>query len=138
VPLELDVPHGYWASVTVLALAAPWPGLTTGRTAERVAGTLAGAIAALLVAFVLPIPGLLVTLAVVTGFAGVYYLDSHTRRTALLTAAIVLVGGSGGAAEVTAVVRVAMVGLAALVVILIALVLRWASSEIPVPDPRGR
>jgi uncharacterized membrane protein YccC len=134
VPLELDVPHGYWASVTVLALAAPWPGLTTGRTAERVAGTLAGAIAALLVAFVLP----LVTLAVVTGFAGVYYLDSHTRRTALLTAAIVLVGGSGGAAEVTAVVRVAMVGLAALVVILIALVLRWASSEMPVPDPRGR
>lgn len=129
--LALDVPHGYWAPVAVLGLAAPWPALTTRRAWERVAGTLVGSLAALTIAVLVPNEIILLLLAIVVGFAGLYYLELHARRTALLTAAIVLLGGSGGEADVTALLRVGMVGAAVACIVLIAFALGRVLASTP-------
>jgi uncharacterized membrane protein YccC len=73
----LDLPHGYWLTLTVLVVLQPDYGSTRQRAGQRVAGTLAGSVlASLLLWLALPPMVLLVAMAV-NMFAFAFFLKRN-------------------------------------------------------------
>lgn len=119
--VELDIPNGYWAIITIFVVFRPNRGESSHKAADRVAGTIAGGLLGLGVITVIDAPALLAIAAVGVIYAGLLVASTHPRwMTAASTAAIVLASGTAAGAEATALLRVAMVVVGVLAVLVAA------------------
>jgi len=86
----IDLPHGYWLTLTFLAVMAPSIGVSKTKTLQRVAGTIVGSGLALVVATLVHTRGL--ELAVGLGFviAAAVLSSNYQLYSALMTVGVVL------------------------------------------------
>ena len=73
----LDLDHGYWVPLTILAILQPDERATGVRVVQRAAGTLGGAAVILVITLVWDAPGLLLCCAAISAF-GLYALDHRS------------------------------------------------------------
>ena len=97
--LAFDVPHGYWAAMTLTLVLRRALEDTATTARRRVVGTVLGAVVALPLAALLPawvsaaVLGLLLV-----GMVGYALAGNYTLQVACLTPLIILLGSTGGAA----------------------------------------
>lgn len=102
--LQFQVPHGYWAAMTLTLVLRRARDETTLTARRRVVGTVLGAVVAVPLAAVLPqwAAGALLFLLLV-GVVGYALVGNYTLQVACLTPMIILLGSaSGGAAQLAA------------------------------------
>ena len=113
----LDLPHGYWLTLTFLAVMQPSIVGSKRKTLQRAGGTIVGAAAALVVASVVPATGAEIAVGLAFVIASVMLTSDYRVYAALMTVGVVLLV-EGKTPPVTAVeLRVGLTVVAALIVL---------------------
>ncbi len=98
---SLQLEHGYWATLTVLAVVQPSFTTSRRRAIARVAGTTVGALAAVVFTAAVTNADVLLGVGMILAVAALALTHSYAVKIGLLTAALVmLAGGHGDAASV--------------------------------------
>jgi hypothetical protein len=87
---KLGLPHGYWLTLTFLAVMTPTVVGTRLKTFQRVAGTIVGSGLALLVAMVVPTHGVEIAVGLAFVIASAVLSANYQLYTALMTIGVVL------------------------------------------------
>ena len=94
---SLNVPHGYWAAMTLTVVLRPYGAETQMLARQRVLGTVAGALLALGLVLVLPAWALLAATAVMVVLMVTYAsVGNYAAQVTFMTPLIVLLGSAGG------------------------------------------
>jgi hypothetical protein len=121
--MELQVPHGYWAAMTLTLVLRANPGETWLVAVQRIVGTVGGALVALSAAWLLPLwaigVALMISLVLSIGYSVV---GDNVRQVMFMTPTVILLG-SAGSSSVLALERTLMTLGGALVAIGLAFVL---------------
>lgn len=98
-----EVPHGYWVAVTLTVVLRPLHDLTRTKARQRILGTVGGVVLALILAWLLPVWGVMLALAaclvLMTSYA---LLGDYVRQVVFLTPAVVLLAPAGGVGLIAA------------------------------------
>ena len=98
---SLQLEHGYWLTVTVLAVVQPSLTTSRRRAFSRVAGTTVGALLAVVFASVVTNSDVLLGVGMIFAVASLALAHSYAFKIGLLTVALVtLAGGHAGAASI--------------------------------------
>lgn len=117
VVIALDLPHGYWFALTVLAVVQPSISGSARKTFQRVVGTVVGSGVALVVAAVVPAHGAELALGLALVIASAVLFTDYRVRTALMTVGVVLLIEGNTPPETAVELRVGLTLAAALVVL---------------------
>jgi hypothetical protein len=113
----LELPHGYWLTLTFLAVMQPSIGASRRKTLQRVAGTIVGSGAALFVASVVRAHGAVLALGLAFAIGSAVLSTDYRWRTALLTIGVVLLVEGSTSAESAIEVRIVLTLAGSLIVL---------------------
>ncbi len=98
---SVQLPHGYWVTLTILAVVQPSLTVSRQRAVARVAGTTVGALLAVVFASLVTNYDLLLGIGMIFAVASLALARSYPVKIALMTVAVVmLAGGHAGAAPI--------------------------------------
>jgi hypothetical protein len=127
----VGTPHGYWLTLTILAIMQPSVRATETKMASRVLGTMAGAMSAVVIASVLHSHSVLVLLGIVAATIATTIATSYGTKMSLYTMMVILFDATVATAFHLAGERIILTLLGAGVVLAFSMIVPAVVSRLP-------